>query len=125
MACPTVFWAYPAAGEIEFDGQKIDPSRLGDALHKGIAFVSEDRRGVGLLLNESIEQNIIFTALQIQSKFLKKYGPFTQFDAKGAKQHALEMIKALDIRCTGPEQYAGRLSGGNQQKVCLARAITM
>ena len=116
---------YPAAGEIEFDGQKIDPSKLGDALHKGIAFVSEDRRGVGLLLNESIEQNIIFTSLQIQNKFLKKIGPFTQFDAKGAKQHALNMIKALDIRCTGPDQYAGRLSGGNQQKVCLARAITM
>ena len=116
---------YPAEGEIIFDGEKVEPSKLGDALHKGIAFVSEDRRGVGLLLNESIEQNIIFTALQIQSKFLKKYGPFTQFDAKGAKQHALEMIKALDIRCTGPEQYAGRLSGGNQQKVCLARAITM
>ena len=116
---------YPAAGEIEFDGQKIDPSRLGDALYKGIAFVSEDRRGVGLLLNESIEQNIIFTALQVQGKFLKKYGPFTQFDAKSAKHHALDMIKALDIRCTGPDQFAGRLSGGNQQKVCLARAITM
>ena len=116
---------YPAAGEIEFDGQKIDPSQLGDALYKGIAFVSEDRRGVGLLLNESIEQNIIFTALQIQGKFLKKYGPFTQFDKQGAKQHALDMIKALDIRCTGPDQFAGRLSGGNQQKVCLARAITM
>ena len=116
---------YPASGEIEFDGQKIDPSKLGDALHKGIAFVSEDRRGVGLLLNESIEQNIIFTALQFQGKFLKKFGPISQFDSKGAKQHALDMIKALDIRCTGPEQYAGRLSGGNQQKVCLARAITM
>ena len=116
---------YPAAGEIEFDGQKIDPTKLGDALQKGIAFVSEDRRGVGLLLNESIEQNIIFTALQIQKKFLKKFGPFTQFDDKAAKAHALDMIKALDIRCTGPDQYAGRLSGGNQQKVCLARAITM
>ena len=116
---------YPAAGEIEFDGEKINPSKLGDALHKGIAFVSEDRRGVGLLLDESIEQNIIFTALQIQKKFLKKYGPFTQFDDKAAKNHALDMIKALDIRCTGPDQYAGRLSGGNQQKVCLARAITM
>ncbi len=116
---------YPAAGEIEFDGEKIDPSKLGDALHKGIAFVSEDRRGVGLLLDESIEQNIIFTALQIQGKFLKKYGPFTQFDGMAAMNHANDMIKALDIRCTGPDQYAGRLSGGNQQKVCLARAITM
>ena len=116
---------YPASGEIEFDGQKIDPSRLGDALHKGIAFVSEDRRGVGLLLDMSIEENITFTAAQIQGKFLKKFGPFTQYDAAGAKQHALDMIQALDIRCTGPAQYAGRLSGGNQQKVCLARALTM
>ncbi|MBQ3077967.1 MAG: sugar ABC transporter ATP-binding protein [Clostridia bacterium] len=116
---------YPAAGEITFDGEKIDPAKLGDALQKGIAFVSEDRRGVGLLLEESIEQNTIFTALQVQNKFLKKIGPFTQFDAKGAREHTLSMIEALDIRCTGPEQYAGRLSGGNQQKVCLARAITM
>jgi len=116
---------YPAEGEITFDGEKIDPSKLGDALNKGIGFVSEDRRGVGLLLEESIEQNTIFTAMQVQGKFLKKYGPFTQFDSKGAKQHALNMIEALDIRCTGPDQFAGRLSGGNQQKVCLARAITM
>ncbi len=116
---------YPAVGEITFDGEKIEPGKLGDALHKGIAFVSEDRRGVGLLLEDSIEQNTIFTAMQIQGKFLKKYGPFSQFDAKAARKHALDMIEALDIRCTGPEQYAGRLSGGNQQKVCLARAITM
>ena len=80
---------------------------------------------MGLLLKESIEQNITFTATQVQGKFLKKYGPFTQVDSKASRQHALDMIKALDIRCTGPEQYSGRLSGGNQQKVCLARAITM
>ena len=116
---------YPASGEIIFDGEKIEPSKLGDALHKGIAFVSEDRRGVGLLLQESIEQNTVFTSMQVQGKFLKKFGPITQYDAKGAKEHTLNMIKALDIRCTGPDQYAGRLSGGNQQKVCLARAITM
>ena len=53
-----------------FDGQKVEPSKLGDALKKGIAFVSEDRRGVGLLLGESILQNIVFTAMQIQGKFL-------------------------------------------------------
>jgi len=116
---------YPSSGEIQFDGDKIDTTKLGDALKKHIAFVSEDRRGVGLLLEESIQNNITFTAMQIDDKFLKKYGPIRLYDNKKAREHALEMIKQLDIRCTGPDQYAGRLSGGNQQKVCLARALTM
>ena len=116
---------YPASGEITFDGQNIDPKKLGDALQTGVAFVSEDRRGVGLLLEVSIQQNITFTAMQIQGKFLKKIGPVTQYNSRQAYQHTQDMIQALDIRCTGPDQWAGRLSGGNQQKVCLARAITM
>lgn len=116
---------YPSEGTVEFDGEVIDTKKLGDALEKRIAFVSEDRRGVGLLLEESIQQNVVFTAMQVQGAFLKKYGPLHLYDQKKARQHALDMIEQLDIRCTGPEQYAGRLSGGNQQKVCLARAITM
>lgn len=116
---------YKSTGTVEFDGEVIDTAKLGAALKKHIAFVSEDRRGVGLLLEESIENNISFTAMQIDGKFLKNYGLFKLFDKKKARAHAQDMIKQLDIRCTGPEQFAGRLSGGNQQKVCLARAITM
>jgi simple sugar transport system ATP-binding protein len=41
------------------------------------------------------------------------------------RRHARDMIRALDIRCTGPRQHVRRLSGGNQQKVCLARAMTL
>jgi len=116
---------YASSGEIEFDGEKIEPSKLGDALQKHIAFVSEDRRGAGLLLEESIEKNVVFTAMQVNNNFLKNYGLFKLYDAKKANAYAKEMIEQLDIRCTGPEQFSGRLSGGNQQKVCLARAIAM
>jgi len=116
---------YKSSGTVEFDGEEIDTGKLGEALKKHIAFVSEDRRGVGLLLNESIEQNIVFTSMQVENRFLKKYGPVKLFDSRGVRAHAKEMISQLDIRCTGPDQFAGRLSGGNQQKVCLARAITM
>lgn len=116
---------YEAEGKIEFDGEEIDPKKLGAALKKNIAFVSEDRRGVGLLLEESIEHNIVFTALQIENQFLKNYGICKLFDKKAAKLHAKNMIKSLDIRCTSEKQSAGSLSGGNQQKVCLARALTM
>lgn len=116
---------YPQSGTIEFDGKAIHPEKLGDALKKHIAFVSEDRRGVGLLLDESITDNITFTSMQIENRFLKNYILFKQFDAAGARKHAESMIHQLDIRCTGPDQYVGNLSGGNQQKVCLARALTL
>ncbi|MEA5048648.1 MAG: ATP-binding cassette domain-containing protein [Eubacteriales bacterium] len=41
------------------------------------------------------------------------------------RENALAFIQALDIRCTGPDQPAGMLSGGNQQKVCVAQALTL
>lgn len=116
---------YDAEGEVWINGSKLDLSKLGNALEHKVAFVSEDRRGVGLLLDESIEHNIIFSAMKTNNKFLKKVLFMNLYDAKAGKSHAEDMIKLLDIRCTGPKQTAGSLSGGNQQKVCLARALTL
>ena len=112
---------YESSGTVEVFGKKLNLNNLGEALRNGIASVSEDRRGVGLLLDESIEENIVFSAIQIKKQFLK----CGMMDTKKIRAHANDMIKLLDIRCTGPRQHAGDLSGGNQQKVCLARALTM
>ncbi len=114
---------YEARGEVTFGGQKLP---LGDAqsvLKAGLAMVSEDRRGVGLLLDQSIEDNIVFTAMQVHGDFLK--GLLRQKDSRAIRRHAEAMIRELDIRCTSPTQPVGTLSGGNQQKVCVARALTM
>lgn len=116
---------YKAAGEVKINGEALNLDKLGDALDHKVAFVSEDRRGVGLLLDESIEQNIIFSAMQTNGRFLKRIGWMKLYDGAAAKSHAEEMVKTLDIRCTGIRQPAGALSGGNQQKVCLARALTL
>ncbi len=116
---------YDADGEVKINGQVLDLKKLGDALEHKVAFVSEDRKGVGLLLNESIEENIIFSAMQTNGRFLKEIGWMHLYDKKKAKSHAQDMVEKLDIRCTGIRQAAGRLSGGNQQKVCLARALTL
>lgn len=116
---------YETKGEIVLNGEKLPLNNTNEALKQGLAFVSEDRRGVGLLLDTSIEQNIAVTTIQIKNKFLNKFGIFNQIDSKGIREHALQMIKDLDIRCTGPEQLTRRLSGGNQQKVCIARALTL
>lgn len=116
---------YKSEGNVELDGKKVVLNNPEKSLKQGLAFVSEDRRGVGLLLDSSIELNIIITSMQIQGTFLKRYGVVTQRDNKKIREHALKMIKDLDIRCTGPTQITRRLSGGNQQKVCIARALTL
>ncbi|MCR4425682.1 MAG: sugar ABC transporter ATP-binding protein [Firmicutes bacterium] len=118
---------YPATGRVFKGGASVplnDPRR---ALASGMAFVSEDRRGVGLLLDESIERNITLTSMQVQGKFLRP-GLFPSLrleDKQAVREHAVEAIRELDIRCTGPTQPVRRLSGGNQQKVCLGRAFTL
>lgn len=116
---------YETTGEIILRGEKLKLNDTKESLKKGLAFVSEDRRGVGLLLESSIEHNVTITALQIKGKFLNRYGIFNQIDSKKIREHSLKMIEDLDIRCTDPQQLTKRLSGGNQQKVCIARALTL
>jgi simple sugar transport system ATP-binding protein len=116
---------YPARGRVEVKGYgEIKLNSPISALKSGMAFVSEDRRGTGLLLDESIELNIAVQAMQSQNKFLTK-GLVKIMDRKSIREHANKMIKELDIRCVGPHQLVRRLSGGNQQKVCIARALTL
>ena len=112
---------YPTEGEAEVFGEKLNLNKLGDALDKGLAFVSEDRRGVGLLIDDPIWLNVVFTAMQQKSSYLKN----GMIDKAAANAHTEEMVKQLDIRCTGIHQTVGSLSGGNQQKVCVARALTV
>ena len=123
--CNGIMGIAASEGEVKIFDEAFDPNELGAALRKRISFVSEDRRGVGLLLDKSIAHNIIFSALQINEEFLWRKGPFTQMNTKETVEVANKYIKSLDIRCTGYKQSAGSLSGGNQQKVCLARAIAL
>lgn len=120
-----VMGLYPCRGTVLVNGQPLPLNNTPASIRHGLAFLSEDRRGVGLLLDSSIEMNIIITAMQNQGQFLHKWGPFTQLDQPAIRAHALQMIRELDIRCTGPTQLVRRLSGGNQQKVCIARALAL
>ena len=116
---------FASGGELTFENKPLPLNNTLEALKRGISFVSEDRRGVGLLLDEPIEWNIAFNAMQVQEKFLKTYlgGLIKLRDEKAMKACADDYIKSLEIRCTNSKQLARNLSGGNQQKVCLAKAF--
>ena len=118
---------YEAGGTVELDGKPIPLNSPRKCLDASLAFVSEDRRGVGLLLDETLEWNVAFPAMQVQNKFLRHYlgGLIKWRDEKAIREVTDRYIDELAIKCTGSKQKARELSGGNQQKICLAKAFAL
>lgn len=115
---------YPTRGKIYKDGVELPLNKPREVLEKEIAFLSEDRKEVGLLLDEPIDFNIAYTSIEIKEDFIKRFGAIKMVDKNKIRSHSLDMIKKLDIRCKDQKQHTRYLSGGNQQKVCIARALT-
>ena len=114
LGYPTASWAcIPRAAEVRLQGKEVALDDPRAALDAGMAFVTEDRRGVGLLLDESLDWNIAFTAMQVKGEYLKTYlgGLVRLRDEKAMRALTEEYIKLLDIKCTGPKQKAKELSG--------------
>jgi ribose transport system ATP-binding protein len=105
----------PATGAVRLDGAAV---RLGDiaAAHAaGLAYLTEDRKGRGLLLEKSLRENLTLLALD----------RFTRFTIdRRAEEAALDRaIRDFDIRAGARDMAAGHLSGGNQQKLLLAKTM--
>ena len=111
----TIFGAYPKSeGEVFLDGQSVQIHSPQDAIAKGIAYVSEDRRGEGLILNNNVKFNMGLVCLRdFVSGVRVKNGEWDDM----VEQYR----KRFSIRLTSPKQLAGDLSGGNQQKVVLSK----
>ena len=118
---------YPAGGEIIYDGKnmKLNDPRI--PLEKEIYFVSEDRKEVGLILDEEIDMNIAYPSIYIKNEFLKNkyFGLLKSIDKLAIEENTKKYIEKLEIKCMSGRQKVGELSGGNQQKVCLAKAFTI
>jgi rhamnose transport system ATP-binding protein len=111
----TIFGITPAdSGEMFLNGEQIEIRSAQDAVTRGIAYVPEDRRRHGVILEMPIAQNM---TMEIHKRFFP--GTWLRFGAE--KQLALEYIRDLSIKAYGPEAPGNALSGGNQQKVSLAR----
>ena len=110
-----LFGLTPAdAGEIALDGARIAPQSPQEAVAHGIAYVPEDRRRHGVVLEMPIEENMTMA-------IHRRIFPGTWLRFGGERALALEFIRDLAVKCAGPAAPGGSLSGGNQQKVSLAR----
>ncbi len=105
-----------SGGTIEINGEMIKKPTPVDSIKKGIAFICEDRRRKAMIPSFTVEENMNLSSIDHYSK----KGLFSKADAVSA---AKNMINALKIRCVGTSQPACELSGGNQQKVVLAKAL--
>ena len=109
-----IMGVYEAEGDVEFMGQKVKLNDARAALSSGMAMVSEDRRGVGLLLDESIEDNIVFNAMQINGDYIKKLLGMSQKDTKAIRKHAEDMIRnwisAAFLRSSIPARFPAEIS---------------
>ncbi|MDR1631540.1 MAG: sugar ABC transporter ATP-binding protein [Dysgonamonadaceae bacterium] len=114
---------YETRGKVEYKGKPLNIGDTREVLSRHIAFVSEDRKRVGLMLDETIEMNCILSSAIINNRFLKKYLGGRFINKKETKKAVEKIIKTLDIRCTNMNQKVGSLSGGNQQKVCMASML--
>jgi ribose transport system ATP-binding protein len=115
----TLFGVTPAvAGSVTVAGRRVTPTSPRDAIRAGLALVPEDRKQEGLVLEMAVRENMSLVALRAESRagFI---------DTAAERQLAAEMIPALAIKTPGDRQAVQFLSGGNQQKVVLAKWLAM
>lgn len=111
-----IFGAWPGrySRQIEVDGESVTITSPADAISRGIGFVTEDRKRYGLILEQTILDNLTLVALRsISGRFVTNRTRETIA--------AREPMNALRIKANSPLTLAGTLSGGNQQKVVLGK----
>jgi ribose transport system ATP-binding protein/rhamnose transport system ATP-binding protein len=115
----TIFGArHKSGGEIRIDGKPLDATGPWDGKRAGIGMVPEDRKAAGLFLGMDIVNNIAVTVL-------RKVSSGVNFSAQKAEDLARYFIDEMKIATPGVHQIVGNLSGGNQQKVLLAKWLAM
>jgi rhamnose transport system ATP-binding protein len=100
-------------GEVRVMGRRVDPTTPSRAIAAGIGYLSEDRKETGLFLQMSIADNVLVVD--------GRHGSAWRHDRRKGQAEAIALCRSLRVACRGPDEPVGRLSGGNQQKVALAK----
>src|SRR5215213_2238286 len=104
------------AGSVQVDGRPVPAGDVQTAIKHGIGFVPQDRHAEGFAPNLSIEENMTLTLLD-------RLGRFGFVSPRARRRLAERMMGSLEVVASGPEQLVAKLSGGNQQKVVVGRAL--
>lgn len=110
-----LFGARPHSGEVTLEQEPYEPKSPRDALARGVVLVPEDRQGHGLLLSSSVSDNVTLPILSRLSRIW--------LNRTRERAIASSWIERLSIDSLGPEQPVSNLSGGNQQKVVIAKSL--
>jgi len=111
----TIYGARKAtAGTVSVDGRRLRPGSVAGAVRSAVGLCPEERKSQGLLLDEAVYRNITMSSMPRFSR-----GGF--LDRTREREAATELTESLDVRPAGVERAVRTLSGGNQQKVVLAR----
>jgi simple sugar transport system ATP-binding protein len=106
------------AGRVYLDGQEISHAPPSLRLQRGIGYIPEDRQALGLVGSFSVAENTI-----LNRHSLPPYARGWYLDRQAVEAGAERLIKEYDIKTGGPGERAARLSGGNLQKLVLAREV--
>jgi ribose transport system ATP-binding protein len=106
------------SSSISLDGKSVDIASARDAINNGIYLVPEDRRVAGLIVDIPIRENITLPALW-------RYASAGLIDREREVKKSAEMCKKLNVKAPSAETNAANLSGGNQQKVVLAKWLSL
>ncbi|GAB4108870.1 MAG: ABC transporter ATP-binding protein [Roseiflexaceae bacterium] len=107
------------AGRVRLLGQDVTNATPRSILEAGVAHIPEDRHRHGLVLSYPIADNMV-----LSTYYRDPFAHGVVLDAQAIESHARELVKAFDVRTPGTETLASTLSGGNQQKVVIAREFS-
>lgn len=121
-----LFGLNEAPFDVYFGGEKLTPGDTAQLIKHRIYYLSEDRASTSLFLESPIWKNVIFGTECSHPEFyaMPQCLPLSFLRRREVQRHVTEMIQRLNIVCSGADQKVRNLSGGNQQKVCIGRALT-
>lgn len=113
----TIYGIYPYKGELYFKGSNAKICSPKDALKLGIAYVTEDRKSNGIISELNVRENITLSSLE------KFTGPLDFIYNSKEEEISSEYMEKMSIKASGTKQLLRHLSGGNQQKVSIAKSL--